>query len=124
MSQSAEAYLQKRCQQWAEQTQESYRCPKHQKPNPFCHCVDVTGQRVNGKIVYDGKWKERGDTISDARRRYHKWTHEQRPEVQRNKEKFKQMIQSKQDEIKRFREWQSHWKAVGYVTVGYYSKGR
>lgn len=120
-TQSAEAYLQDRCQQWAEQTQESYRCPQHQQPNPFCHCVDVTGQRLNGEIVYDGKWEERGNKISDARRRYHVWAHEQRPEVQKNKEKFKRMIESKQEELQRFKTWQSQCVAAGFITVGYYN---
>lgn len=119
-TQSAEAYLQERCRLWAEQTQDLYRCSQHQEPNPFCHCVDVTGQRINGKIVYDGKWEERGNKISDARRRYHQWQHEQRPEVQQNKEKFKQMVQNKQDELKSFKEWRLQWAAAGFKTVGHY----
>jgi hypothetical protein len=117
---SATAYLTERCRQWAEQTQEPYRCPEHQKPNPFCNCVDVTGQKINGKIVYDGRWQVRSADIVAARRRYHVWADQQRPEVQTRKQQFRQMIQTKQDELRGFKEWQSQWAAAGFQTVGHY----
>ena len=124
MSQFPTAYIREKTQLWAEQTGESYRCPKHKDPNPFCHCADVAGRRVNGQIVYDGRWEERGNVIQAARRRYHAWAEQQRPEVQNNKEKFKQMIQEKQEEVRSFKEWRSQWTAAGFVTVGYYANGR
>ena len=124
MSQSPTAYIRERTRLWAEQTGESYRCPQHSDPNPFCHCADATGRIVAGRILYDGKWTERGNEIQSARRRYHIWAEQQRPEVQTSKEKFKQMIQAKQEEVQGFKEWRSQWAAAGFVTVGYYANGR
>lgn len=122
MSQSATAYLQDKTHRWAEQTNESYRCPAHQDPNPFCHCADATGRQVDGQIVYDGKWEARGNEIQAARRRYHAWADQQRPEVQSSRAKFKQMIQAKQEEVRSFKEWRSQWAAAGFVTIGYYGR--
>lgn len=120
---SASDYLLQRCRQWAEQTQESYRCSEHQEPNPFCSCTDATGQRVNGQIRWDGQWQERGAAITSARRRYHTWADQQRPEVQSRRQQFKKVVQTKVEEARRFKEWRLHWEAAGFVIVSQH-KGR
>jgi hypothetical protein len=120
MKQSISAYIEERCSQWAKQTGESYRCPEHQQPNPFCNCVCSTGQRIKGKLIFDGLWEERSAEIQAARRRYHVWADQQRPEVKTRKQQFKQMIQNKQQEIQCFKAWQARWAAAGFQTVGHY----
>ena len=124
MNQSPTAYIREKTRLWAEQTGEVYRCPKHSDPNPFCDCADATGMSVNRQVVYDGRWEERRNIIQAARRRYHAWAEQQRPEVQTSKQKFKQMIQAKQEEVQGFKEWQSQWTAAGFITVGHYANGR
>lgn len=118
---TATEHIRNKTRQWAEQTGETYRCPAHQEPNPFCACVDATGKRVNGQVVYDGLWGERGDAVQTARRRYHAWADQQRPEVQSQKAKFKQMIEVKHDELKRFKEWRARWAAAGFKAIGHYA---
>ena len=117
-------YLQEKIRRWAEQTREMYRCPMHQEPNPFCECVDVTGREVRGTILYDGRWEERSAEIQDARRRYHAWADQWRPEVQSAKAKFKEMIESKQKAVQDFKEWRQHCAASGFETIGHYANRR